>query len=191
MKLLALGDSYTIGEGVLTAESWPYLLQSTLRKLYDLKLEVKVVAKTGWTSGDLLNELDVLAPAESYDVISLLIGANNIYQGRALKEYEEDLNALVRFAKAGSVNVMVLSIPDYGYTPFGAGNKKGISEKVDLFNKIAQSLAYKHNCVFIDITKISRTDETDLSLLTKDQLHPSEKQYNLWVSELVGIDFWK
>jgi lysophospholipase L1-like esterase len=141
LSYLALGDSYTIGESVDSAERWPVQLSDTLRGMIDVTIGMDIIARTGWTTGDLIRAIEEENPAGPYDLVSLLIGVNNQYQGRDTAEYRVEFAELLQTAVtlAGNIeeNVIVLSIPDYGVTPF-AGNKdpEKIAREIDAFNTI-------------------------------------------------------
>lgn len=187
---LALGDSYTIGESVDPSLQWPVQLVDSLR---DRGIEVDkplIIARTGWTTQDLLQAMDErLEPGQQFDLVSLLIGVNNQYQGKSIEAYETDLNELFSRAigrsKRGAEGVFAVSIPDYGATPFGASNAEEIGKEIDEFNAVFEKVASEYQIPFYDITPISRSNPDDRSLVASDGLHPSGKQYGLWVEEIV------
>ncbi|APG60075.1 SGNH/GDSL hydrolase family protein [Christiangramia salexigens] len=188
---LALGDSYTIGESVLETERWPVQLAEELRKRNYKLAAPKIIAKTGWTTEDLLrgieNELDV---QRDFDLVSILIGVNNQYQGRSISEYEEELRRVFRKAinhsKTGEKGVFAVSIPDYGYTPFGASNQEKISKEIDQFNAVFKKVAQDFNIEFYNITPISREAGNNPDLIASDGLHPSGLMYDRWVDYFVN-----
>ena len=185
LTYLALGDSYTIGESVEVDEQWPKQLRRALDSLGMKVQEPKIIAKTGWRTDDMLNAAKVEVGASQYDMVSLLIGVNNEYQGRSPKSFVDEFEKCLKFAidhcKTGLKGVFVLSIPDYGYTPFGAENQKQISARLDAYNKICRKICKKYDVLYINITDISREVPEDDSLVAKDQLHPSGEQYSMWV----------
>ena len=188
---LALGDSYTIGESVVETERWPVQLAEQLRVREFKMAPPKIIAKTGWTTGDLLrgmdNELDV---QRDFDLVSILIGVNNQYQGKLITEYEEELRTIFRKAinhsKTGEKGVFAVSIPDYGYTPFGASRQEEISMEIDRFNAVFKRVAAEFNVAFYNITPISREARENPELVASDGLHPSGLMYKFWVDEIVN-----
>lgn len=183
LKYLALGDSYTIGENIAFEDAYPNQIVREL-SLID---SVNVIAKTGWTTNELIDTLSK-SYLDKYDVVSLLIGVNNQFRGYQIDKYVMEFeNLLIRaidYSK-NKKNVFVLSIPDYGVTPFGKvrGQEK-IYKEINSYNDINRVLAEKHNVLYFDITEISRKAENDTSLLAEDKLHPSKKMYKMWVDKL-------
>jgi lysophospholipase L1-like esterase len=190
---LALGDSYTIGESVAIAESFPYQTVQLLRKAGYSFHAPEIIAKTGWTTDELQQGINNNLLLPTYDLVTLLIGVNNQYRERNTEEYSVDFENLlenaIRFANGKPERVFVLSIPDWGVTPFAADrNRSAINAAIDQFNKINKVLAEKFACHYIDITSGSREAGTDESLLAFDKLHPSGKEYARWAEKLfVGI----
>ncbi|MFN0048236.1 MAG: SGNH/GDSL hydrolase family protein [Cytophagales bacterium] len=188
-SLLFLGDSYTIGEGVSTEKNYPTQLVNALKKEGFAIDKHKIVAKTGWTTGELMQTLLEDDDVNKYDLVFLCVGVNNQYRGLDLSIYKKELNTLINyslvFASNSSKNVILLSIPDYGFTPFGAAKKEAISKDIDIYNAAKKELALQSNCQFVDITPISRN--TDISMVTNDQLHPSAAQYQKWVNAILPI----
>ncbi|TBW28353.1 SGNH/GDSL hydrolase family protein [Gramella sp. KN1008] len=188
---LALGDSYTIGESVVETQRWPVQLAEQLRGRGYKMAAPKIVAKTGWTTGDLLrgmeNELDV---QRDFDLVSILIGVNNQYQDKLETEYEEELRQVFRKAinhcKTREKGVFAVSIPDYGYTPFGASDQEEISEEIDRFNSIFRRVAEDFEVDFYNITPISRDAGNNPDLIASDDLHPSGLMYRYWVDYFVN-----
>lgn len=188
---LALGDSYTIGEGVLLTKNFPYQTVSLLRKEGYHFAGPEIIAKTGWTGDELesgINKHNLLA---KYDYVSLLIGVNNQYRGRSIIEYKEQLERLLKksieLANDKPENVFMISIPDYGYTPFGqALNAEKISIEIDAYNALNKALSIQYNVQYIEITKGSRMAKKNASLVTGDGLHPSAKEYARWAKKLVS-----
>jgi acyl-CoA thioesterase-1 len=191
INYLALGDSYTIGESVNENYTWP--IQLKFKLIYSNKGipvdSVKIIAKTGWTTEDLLNRINNLEINNNYDLVSLLIGVNNQFRGYNIniyeKEFEELLVKSIYFAKSISNNVFVLSIPDYGVTPFGKQrDSEKIKSEINMYNEINFNISKKYGVMYFDITDISRLAEFDSSLLAKDMLHPSKEMYSLWVEKI-------
>lgn len=183
---LALGDSYTIGERVFRNETYPYLLGKELENKGIVISETKVIAQTGWTTKDLQSAIPLAGlNNKEFNMVSLLIGVNNQYQGKELNEYQRDfidlLNTAISLAGNNRKKVFVISIPDYGFTPFGADRKEAISAEINSFNIINKQVSDSLGILYFDITPISRKGFVDLSLISKDGLHPSGKMYQEWV----------
>ena len=189
MKYLALGDSYTIGERVPEADRWPIQLVDSLTKRGMSISKPTIIATTGWRTDDLKNAITDANLKNEYDLVSLLIGVNNQYQGKSsteyAKEFEELLKTAIHLAKDKKHHVIVLSIPDYGYTPFGKPKKDDITKAIDEFNEINARITYKYGIQYFDITEISRDGLNDPSLIAADGLHPSGKMYSYWVELIV------
>jgi len=186
---LALGDSYTIGESVQESERWPNQLAEVLKGT-SLEVEtVTIIAKTGWTTAELINGIESKKNTNQYDLVSLLIGVNNQYRGQSLERFETELIQLIKtalkYSKNGAQGVFLVSIPDWGVTPFAKDRDvKKIALEIQAFNKVTQKQANEFKLPFIDITSISKEAKTDLSLLAPDELHPSGKMYNFWVQKI-------
>lgn len=186
---LALGDSYTIGESVQESERWPNQLAEVLKGT-SLEVEtVTMIAKTGWTTAELLEGIEISKNTNQYDLVSLLIGVNNQYRGQSLERFETELIQLIKtalkYSKNGAQGVFLVSIPDWGVTPFAKDRDvKKIALEIQAFNKVIQKQANEFKLPFIDITSISKEAKTDLSLLAPDELHPSGKMYNFWVQKI-------
>ena len=186
ISYLALGDSYTIGEAVSEDQRWPVQLTE---KLNDAGIHVDdplIIAKTGWTTDELQKAIVEKNPKTDYDIVSLLIGVNNQYRGYPIdqykKEFRELLHQAVAFADGDTTKVFVVSIPNYGVTPFGIekGEEK-IRQELLVYDSIADSISSAYNIPFINITPISEKAKKDSSYIASDQLHPSGKQYSEWV----------
>tara|TARA_B100001750_G_C15522108_1_gene612686 strand:- start:7366 stop:8046 length:681 start_codon:yes stop_codon:yes gene_type:complete len=191
-QYLALGDSYTIGESVDEKYSWPIQLKFNLfNSDSNTSLDsVRIIAKTGWTTSDLLNYISNIKINNNYDLVSLLIGVNNQFRGYDTNIYEKEFEKLliksIGFANSNFSNVFVLSIPDYGVTPFGKlRDSEKIKSEINLYNEINYKISKKYGVLYFDITDISRLAEFDSTLLADDMLHPSKKMYNLWVEKIV------
>jgi len=190
ITFLALGDSYTIGEGVDRNDSWPCQLTGELNKEGFAIHAPEIIAKTGWTTDELQSSIEKAGLQESYDLVSLLIGVNNQYRKYALHQYDREFKALLERAinLAGGVpeNVLVISIPDYGATPFGQSKRpEKISEEIDRYNDIAKRHALSKGAHHINITPLSKKALHDRSLVAGDELHPSAKMYALWVQKIL------
>mgnify|MGYP003627202204 CR=1 FL=1 len=192
LKYLALGDSYTIGESVDEDKRWPVQLAEALNKSGFSVADPKIIAKTGWTTDELRLAIKEQNPENDYALVSLLIGVNNQYRGYAIdqykKEFKELLEQAISFAKSDPKNVFVVSIPNYGVTPFGMekGEDK-IRKELLIYDFIADSISSEYNIPFINITSVSEQAKTDNSYIANDQLHPSGKQYKEWVEIIEPI----
>lgn len=187
MQYLALGDSYTIGESVAENERWPVQLAAQLHGAGVALDQPVIIARTGWTTGDLLDALERQQPQGPFALVSLLIGVNNQYQGRSSNEYRTQFHTLLQksLALAGGKpgHLLVLSIPDWGVTPFAAKrNQEEIGAAIDRFNLINREETQQAGATYIDITPISRQATNDGALIAADGLHPSGKMYKLWVA---------
>lgn len=178
-RYFAIGDSYTIGESVTPAERFPHQLAREL----DLP-EPLIIAKTGWTTDELGNALDAIRVAGPYDLVTLLIGVNNQYRGRDAEQYRgefaELLQRAIGFAGGDAKKVVVVSIPDWGVTPFAADRDRAkIASEIDRYNAVNREETVKAGARYVDITPVSRGN--DPALVAGDGLHPSGKQYAEWV----------
>lgn len=189
LRYLALGDSYTIGESVDEEGRWPVQLADSIN-LHSDELHIRepqIIAQTGWTTGDLLNAL-AINPETETDMVSLLIGVNNQYQGLDTAEYRSQLTELIQYAldrvDQDTRRMFILSIPDYGYTPFGASNQSSISAELVVFNQICLEEAQRAGVPHYDITGISQQWPNFPNLIAADGLHPSATQYTLWVESI-------
>ena len=193
VSMLALGDSYTIGQSVDSIDRWPVQLIDTLQLKGRVIHEFEIRAVTGWTTSALLLSLKNKIIKPRYNIVSLLIGVNNYYQGLPeaiyIKEFQELLDSATGYCTLGKKGVFAVSIPDYGYTPFGENDQYRISKLTDRYNFIGDSISQANGIEFINITDISRTWTTNADLVATDQLHPSGKQYSLWVSRMLNNNF--
>ncbi len=193
---LALGDSYTIGQSVPETENFPNRVVSMM--LNDAKpfSASRIIAKTGWTTDELETGIVVANTSSplnsSYDFVSLLIGVNDQYRGRTVDDYKPQFEALLKKAilyagnKAGKV--LVLSIPDWGVTPFATGRDRAqIAREIDAYNAAAKQITLQYNVHYIDITSWTREAATDNSLVAADGLHPSGKEYKRWAEKIAAF----
>jgi lysophospholipase L1-like esterase len=189
-KYLALGDSYTIGESVCEDCSYPKQLADSLNTVLNEKTSVQIIAKTGWTTTDLLSAINAQNPSNHYDLVTLLIGVNNQYQNKSFSIYEEEfpelLNRAIDFAKGNRKRVIVLSIPDYAFTPFGqtSGKAEKITSELKKYNAFAEKISNEKGVRFINITPITQNGLKDSALVASDGLHPSKKAYRKFVEML-------
>ncbi len=192
MTLLCLGDSYTIGESVPITDNFPYQAVKLLRKEGFNFHPPEIIAKTGWTTDELQTAINKHYFLPVYDFVTLLIGVNNQYRGRDVENYKSEFESLLKQAIAFSGNrpdhVIVISIPDWGVTPFAEGrDRKKIAEEIDVYNNANNSIAAKYKVHYIDITNGTRNALNDKTLLATDGLHPSSKEYAIWAKKIVAI----
>lgn len=189
LSYLALGDSYTIGESVNEDERWPNQLAFALSKKGIHVSQPKIIATTGWRTDNLKDAIIKAEIKRKYDLVSLLIGVNNQYQGKPADQYaiefEDLLKTAIHLAKGNTGNVFVVSIPDYGYTPYGQTKKETISREIDEFNRINKNITEKYKVAYYNITDLSRKGLDDPSLVASDKLHPSGKMYTLWTDRIL------
>lgn len=189
LRFLALGDSYTIGESVAASDRWPMQLVDALREQGVDIAEPEIIAKTGWTTAQLAAGIAAAQPAGPFDLVSLLIGVNNQYRGLSQAKYQEEFVGLLETAVSLANNdpnrVFVISIPDWGATPFAhRQNREEIGAAIDAFNAINRAETAHRGIVYIDITEISRRARTNSALTAEDFLHPSGEMYRLWVEQM-------
>ena len=184
LRYLALGDSYTIGEGVEPAGRWPVQLARSLREAGIALDTPHILATTGWTTDELSAAMDTQRFEPPYDLVSLLIGVNDQYRGRAADDYRGAFRHLlaraIDLAGGHPGHVLVLSIPDWGVTPFACNQNRDrprIGAELDAYNAIARDETRQHGAHWVDITPISRQFP---DLLADDGLHPSGAQYARW-----------
>lgn len=192
-SMLCLGDSYTIGEAVEESERFPMQTFELLKRKGFYFEKPTIIAKTGWTTDELSAAVKEANLKGRYDVVTLLIGVNNQYRGREIeiyrKEFRELLKTSIDYASGNLNHVFVISIPDWGVTPFGANDKRGekkIGEEIDLFNAIGQQESHDAKVHYIDITSFSRAAKGNVELLANDGLHPSGKMYKVWAEKLAN-----
>lgn len=191
-KILSLGDSYTIGESVCTTCRFPEQLKDSLISKSDPtnSFTLKVIARTGWTTTSLINAIKNENPSKDHDLVTLLIGVNNQYQGKPFSIYETEfpelVNTAIALAKGDKNLVIVVSIPDYAFTPFGNGDTK-ISEEIDTYNTFAKNYCIANSIAFVNITDITRLGLQNPDLVATDKLHPSELAYSKFVERLLPI----
>ena len=189
VRMLALGDSYTIGESVKPGQRWPHQLMSVLKERGVKAREPDYIAVTGWTTSNLLDGISrSLDRSESYNLVSILIGVNNQYQGIDINMYEPELRQIIDLAlelvKQDTNRVFMLSIPDYAFTPFGKGDP-GISHELDAYNQINKRVAGEIGLGWVNVTPISRRGLDEPALVAGDGLHPSGKQYGEWIAAIL------
>ena len=193
LAYLALGDSYTIGEGVEDAGRWPVQLAARLRATGIALADPRIIATTGWTTDELAAAMDAAEPLGAWDFVSLLIGVNNQYRGRPVDDYATEFQRLLQRAVAlaggRADRVLVLSIPDWGGTPFAFASgrdRPAIAAALDAYNAAAREACATAGAAFVDITGISRAPDT-AGLLAEDGLHPSAAQYARWTDAALPV----
>lgn len=189
---LALGDSYTIGELVPMHENFPHQVVRLLRKQHIEVADPVIIATTGWTTDELaasIREHNIQGP---FSFVTLLIGVNNQYRGRSIENYREEflqlLNQAIAYAGDKPGNVIVLSIPDWGVTPFAEDrDRQRIANEIDGYNAACKQIALANKCQYIEITESTRHNGQNEEYLVSDKLHPSGKEYTIWAERLAGV----
>lgn len=191
-KLLSLGDSYTIGQSVCETCRFPEQLKDSLlpKVEKDTTFSLQVIARTGWTTSNLINAINNENISSDFDLVTLLIGVNNQYQNKEFSIYEKEFPELVstaiKAANNNKNNVIVVSIPDYAFTPFGRGNTT-ISKEIDTYNAFAKNYCTQNNISYVNITDITRKGLANRNLVASDGLHPSELAYTKFVERLLPL----
>lgn len=185
-RFLALGDSYTIGQSVPVEGRWPVQMAARLGEEDRPVEDPEIIARTGWTTGELSMAMDARDPQGPYEVVSLLIGVNDQFRGGAPGPYRGNFRAIldraIDLAGGAPCRVVVLSIPDYGATPFGQARDPGaIGDDIDAFNVVNREETDDAGAEYVDVTAISRRGVDEPALVANDGLHPSGAQYALWV----------
>lgn len=189
LRLLHLGDSYTIGEGVNLLDNWPSQFTRLLQSAGYTVDASKVIARTGWTSADLLEALDEIILRPAWDFVTLCIGVNNQYQERCESEFRNDLGKLIEIGRSLLLEpdgqLCILSIPDWSVTPFaGERNRAKISSEIDSFNTVLRETALAAQLSFVDWTDLTRKLGKSAEAFTADGLHPGSRQYGDWARYL-------
>lgn len=189
---LALGDSYTIGEQVPPAENFPHQTVELLRKEHIDVGDPIIIATTGWTTDELAASIMEHNITDTFSFVTLLIGVNNQYRGRDLENYKVEYTSLLQqaimFAGGNNRHVFVLSIPDWGATPFAEGkDRKKVAEEIDAYNAAKKEITEANNCHYIEITESTRHNADNVLYLAGDGLHPSGKEYAIWASKLAPL----
>jgi lysophospholipase L1-like esterase len=191
-KILSLGDSYTLGQSVCETCNFPEQLKDSLLLNFDenTTINLQVIARTGWTTTNLINAISAENVSNNFDLVTLLIGVNNQFQHKAFSTYEAEFPALVstsiQAAKNHKSNVIIVSIPDYAFTPFGSGNN-AISQDLDHYNEFAKNYCENNRITFVNITDITRQGLINPALVAADNLHPSELAYTKFVQRLLPV----
>lgn len=196
IRVLSLGDSYTIGEGVSPEDRWPVQMVTVLRDHGILVDELVILAQTGWT----IQELDIalsawcasVGPSVRCDLVTLLIGVNNQYRGLPIADYRILFSSLlmqsIQLANNNPARVIVLSIPDWGVTPFAEGmNPNEIASQIDMYNDVNRIETNAVGAHYIDITTLSRQVKDHPEWVSVDHLHPSAVMYTAWIEKIIPI----
>lgn len=192
-KILNLGDSYTIGQSVCETCRFPEQLKKDVSDSTDYTIDLNIIAQTGWTTTNLISAISNENPTNDYDLVTLLIGVNNQYQNKSFALYEEEfpelVNTAIELANNDKSNLIVVSIPDYAYTPFGQENSdpETTSQEIDIYNAYAENYCNSNNITFVNITDITRQGLENTDLVASDGLHPSELAYSKFVERLLPI----
>jgi acyl-CoA thioesterase-1 len=192
IKYLALGDSYTIGQSVCETCRFPMQLETEIKGILTVNnlITTNIIAQTGWTTTNLKSAIASQNLSNDYDLVTLLIGVNNQYQNKPFSLYEQEFPELVSIAiekaKGIKANIIVVSIPDYAYTPYGNGNTT-ISTQIDSYNAFAENYCIQNNISFVNITDISRLGLAQPNLVATDGLHPSEVAYGKFVERIFPV----
>jgi len=189
---LALGDSYTIGEKVPLMENFPNQVAQLLRQRGIECKSPKIIAKTGWTTDELEDGISKSKLKKEYDFVTLLIGVNDQYRGRPVGDYIPRFEALLKkalqFAGGDTNRIVVVSIPDWGATPFAEGkDRAAIAKEIDAYNAANESLTRQYNITYISITASTRKSAAEQGMLTEDGLHPSGREYAKWADEIAAV----
>ncbi|GAA4026055.1 SGNH/GDSL hydrolase family protein [Hymenobacter glaciei] len=194
VSFLALGDSYTIGEGVAEAARWPVQLAALARQQGVAMQQPTIIARTGWTTAELQDATAEARPAPAYGLVSLLIGVNNQYRGQGVGRYRPEFRALLHqaigFAGGRPGRVVVLSIPDWGQSPFGrrqGADPAATGAEIDQFNAVAQDECRQAHVAYVNITTLTRAATTDRDQFTRNGLHYSGAQMRQWAGRVLPV----
>lgn len=189
---LSLGDSYTIGESVGEADRWSVQLARMLRQKGVDLADPDIIARTGWTTAELQEAIQASGNQKAYDLVSLLIGVNNQYRGQPTDRYRTEFRQLlqtaIRYANKRPDRVVVLSIPDWGQSPYAEGrDRQQIGQQIDAFNSVARAECQQAGVAFVDITPLSRAAAGDATQFANDGLHYSGKQMRQWAEQVFPL----
>ncbi|MED5269466.1 MAG: SGNH/GDSL hydrolase family protein [Bacteroidota bacterium] len=191
LSFLALGDSYTIGESVIEEERWPNQMVDIALNENVMFDQPDIIAKTGWRTEQLIDTLNKINFIKKFDYVSLMIGVNNQYSLKPIETFRLDLIKLLDMSIGYSIkrdNVVLISIPDWGVTPFAEGyDRNRIKEEIDQFNSVIMDIANTNNILYVDVTEISRRAITEKDLIANDSLHPSGKMYKEWAEKIYNL----
>lgn len=189
LSFLALGDSYSVGEGLEGEQNWPERLFDSIKKNEDT---IKIIAETGFSTNELIQAIDNVVLEKRYNLISIQIGVNDQFRGNSTELFKQDFQKLVQRIKENEftklASVFVVSIPDWGATPFGSSwDRIRVTNEIDAFNRIIKGVCNTNNILYIDITQLSRRDPNNWIFVTGDGLHPSSLMYGLWLDKITPL----
>src|SRR6056300_965635 len=189
ISFLALGDSYSVGEGLEGEQNWPERLFDSVKKNDDT---IKIIAETGFSTNELIQAIDNAGLEKRYNLISIQIGVNDQFRGNSIELFKQDFQKLVQRIKENELtkraSVFVVSIPDWGATPFGSSwDRIRVASEIDAFNRVIKGVCNTNNILYIDITQISRKDQNNWIYVTADGLHPSSIMYGLWLNKITPL----
>jgi lysophospholipase L1-like esterase len=190
LSFLSLGDSYTIGEGVSEADRWSVQLASLGQS--EGLMAPDIIARTGWTTAELQSAIRAANNQKTYELVSLLIGVNNQYRGQPLETYRTEfrdlLQTAIRFAGNRPGRVLVLSIPDWGQSPYGRSRSPAqVSSEIDQFNAVAQQECAQAKVAYVSITDLTRAAANDPTQFTTDGLHYSGRHMRQWAERALPV----
>lgn len=191
-RYLALGDSYTIGESVLINERYAKQLADSMYKYKIAVYDLNIIARTGWTTYNLLNALQSTPPTGTYDLVTLLIGVNNQYQGLSLSQYSTEFKSLIekckQYAGFDASKIIVISIPDYSVVPFAYySDTAKIRRELQEFNKVNKDITTQQGIKYVDVFALSQEARYNKTLVARDSLHFSGKEYTKWTNLLIPL----
>lgn len=191
INILSLGDSYTIGQNVCESCKFPEQLKDSLQsRNRDLNFNLKIIAKTGWNTRNLIDAIETNNLSSNYNLVTLLIGVNNQFQRIPFSTFENEYSVLVQKAikavNSDKDKLIILSIPDYAFTPFGRGSQN-ISNDIETYNTYIKNFCINNNITFLNITDITKMGLTNPSLVANDGLHPSKEAYTKFVERLLPL----
>ena len=189
LSFLALGDSYSVGEGLEGEQNWPERLFDSIKKNEDT---IKIIAETGFSTNELIQAIDNVVLEKRYNLISIQIGVNDQFRGNSTELFKQDFQKLVQRIKENELtkraSVFVVSLPDWGATPFGSSwDRIRVTNEIDAFNRIIKGVCNTNNILYIDITQLSRRDPNNWIFVTGDGLHPSSLMYGLWLNKITPL----
>jgi len=189
ISFLALGDSYSVGEGLEGEQNWPERLFDSVKKNDDT---IKIISETGFSTNELIQAIDNAGLEKRYNLISIQIGVNDQFRGNSIELFKQDFQKLVQRIKENELtkraSVFVVSIPDWGATPFGSSwDRIRVASEIDAFNRVIKGVCNTNNILYIDITQISRKDQNNWIYVTADGLHPSSIMYGLWLNKITPL----